>query len=60
MKTIFVCALVSFLVLLHGCGGDKPTEPDEDSLDFSSVEFAPLLNTQVGREFAESPLRRLL
>ena len=25
MKTIFVCGLVSFLVLLHGCGGDKPT-----------------------------------
>jgi uncharacterized protein YggE len=54
MKAIFSCITVFLLITSLGCGGDKVTEPEE-KLDLTPVEFAPLLNTQAGLEFAQAP-----
>ena len=55
MKVKFSCFLALLMILFLGCGGDKLTEPDEDTLDLTSVEFAPFLNSEVGRQFADAP-----
>ncbi len=54
MKVKFIFSFFCLMILLSGCGGDEGTKPEED-LELTSVEFTPLLNTQVGLEFAEVP-----
>ncbi len=54
MKAKFLLAVVFLMVLLWGCGGEKPTEP-EDTLHPTSPELTAFLNTQAGRQFAEAP-----
>lgn len=54
MKVKFAYFLTILTILFLGCGGDNPTEPEEQ-LDLSAPELAPLLNTLEGRQFAEEP-----
>ena len=54
MKAKFLLAVVFLMALFWGCGGEKPTEP-EDTLHPTSPEFTAFLNTQAGRQFAEAP-----
>ncbi len=54
MKVKFAYFLTILTILFLGCGGDNPTEPEEQ-LDLSAPELAPFLNTLEGRQFAEEP-----
>lgn len=54
MKVKFIYPLICLMILLSGCAADEGTKPEEEA-QLTAAELTPLLNTQVGLDFAAAP-----